>query len=1725
MKGKLAVICLLLFIICSISTVCAEDTNGTQIIQESNATDNLEISEDSVLMDDSDDLQAVVNSASEGSTLTLNRNYTPSGQINIDKSLTINGEGNTIDCSKSSIKSSEGDITVKNLKFINGDSHVAGAVYITGSAKYTFINCTFTNNKALNFAGAIYNNVVDTLTITNCKFTGNEAYFHSGAIYSKGDVVVENSVFENNLGELCGGAIGCEGSVEISNSVFNSNKCSLDALSTHGGAISVKKDSYINNCTFRENSGGYGGAIYSYSDLIIENSQFIKNTAKEGGAISVGNDRHIFIENSTFKQNTATSNGGGAIYSNKWMHVGNSIFELNTANNKGGAIETSYIQFSGKNTFTNNSANDHGGAIYTDTIGTDNNNLIFNGNHADSDFGGAIYINRNSDIVKFISSEFTNNHANAGDGGAIFSDSGSTNLEFYNCTFTSNYANGGKERRYGGAIRSNANIKVDGCTFKDNWAENYGGAIYTNTLSEVKNSVFISNQVKNGGTLQGGAIYINNACTMTFTGNYFENNGGGSHGGAIYTDSKNAHLKLTNNAFIGNSAFEQGISVFNSGYYDDVSNNWWGINGANLENQLKEYHTFGSNEDKGDSNPLVASITGDKNAYKNVKTTIKISFSGPVSYYVLDNVKFSTNKNGSIVNKKINADSLELSYVPYENGIHNITFEINSQKFSQDLNVTYISVYGYDVTKTYGDETLYSAVFKDKNDKYLPKGTKVTFNVNNKNYIREITDEYGGAVLNAYLEPGQYTVKAINNVTGENFTNKITIAKRNVTYDIYDPYIIKINASANKTVTFRIGEKTFNSLTDENGIAYFILNVTAGNYTVETSFDGKTIRESITVANKYRIIDLGLNGTSYGALLPIYANETFNNLSNATMYSVLGKDTCRYIMGNGEAFILYNATVSNSQELTDVLRKMASSNYKTDVTIINMKKNTYKVTENFWRDSEWYYLIHLTHGSLIIHGNGATIEDDYKHNFMSLEPNTNLMVDNLDFKKFYRVFANTGEAYIENCTFIENNAKYWATTTPGSVMYNNNKATFKNCIFNGNANSGSNMYKQGGVLYADKNSLTNFIKCTFMTEDDDVRSKEKSMIVVYDDNFDAYSHIKKNGYLEDNSSLSIRYPRTLTENLTIAKNYNNVDGLMDLADWLDSNNNATLFNFTLSKGEYTITADALKKYRNDNEWRSAYFTAAVTTPVWDQSLLDLKSVPVIINGNGATIKLTENSASDDYHFAYVPNYGSLTLINLTLSGFNTAILNYGIFTAINCTFTDNIMHHKIKIGDYGGAIRNYGNVYCYNSLFKNNGANKGGAYYSIGKTANGVFYNCEFTGNVIKSNLAWNNNDKNDFHIDELSIVRLVNCSGYSSSTIKTDNGGIYLVRENLNNTIYNAVVDSLTSLMRVSKVINGNTKYDVLNITFVKGDYGTIPNSQSLFKSDYGILIINGAGARVFVQNQKDDDTTQFLTTTTRSNVQINNLIVEGFNIAIENLGKLTITNSLFNNNKVNYNFKADYGGAIVNKGLLNVLNSTFTNNYAKYGGAIYNTGSAKVIMSIFKDNTGYSSVPDLNTKIDIYNNDGSLEDVVIFGNNHNNYEKHPMASWRKDLLESSFTLLTLSVSMGTGWAIAATNVAFAPVIAMGVNSVIGGVLGGAYGAIYSNDQQDYSTFWSKVLKGMGRGVQFTPIGTAINGFSNNYVSVAITQLFSKTYSKTIKFIDSTVSYYQKQNKIVYFT
>ncbi|WP_295619803.1 hypothetical protein [uncultured Methanobrevibacter sp.] len=428
---------------------------------------------------------------------------------------------------------------------------------------------------------------------------------------------------------------------------------------------------------------------------------------------------------------------------------------------------------------------------------------------------------------------------------------------------------------------------------------------------------------------------------------------------------------------------------------------------------------------------------------------------------------------------------------------------------------------------------------------------------------------------------------------------------------------------------------------------------------------------------------------------------------------------------------------------------------------------------------------------------------------------------------------------------------------------------------------------------------------------------------------------------------------------------------------------------------------------------------------------------------------------------------------MTLSGFNSAILNYGTLFIINCTFVNNCYHTLMDV-DYGGAIKNYGGVYCYNSTFTSNKASKGAAIYSEGVSAQGLFVNCDFSKNQRIDVMGKMIYLESNFHITRNSVIKLVNCSGVYASTIHTEKDGLCLIRDTVSPTIYNVVIDSVSSLMRLSNLVNNNDEYDIINVTFEKGDYMVFPDSKVLFEMDYGKLIINGNDARVFVLNPNCKDETQFLTTTLRSYVVINGLVIEGFNIAIENSGYLEIYNSIFYKNEVDYLVKDDYGGAIVNDGSLYVFNSTFKSNWAKYGGAIYNTGYACIIDSSFISNVGYNNYSD--THLDIYNHEGNIEIISLGGAYPKTIEHFPIAQWKENLYLSITYAVSSAILTATG---AGLKVYGVPHWAI---SIIGGIIGGSFGtvtgAIYSEDHQDYSSFWTSVFAGVTQGMDMTAFG-----------------------------------------------
>ena len=361
---RILILALVMLTLVSMASVSASDVNDTaiasedtnQVIEETEIDDTLAIGEDEVIAQTDNDeilskddgtftaLQNKINNAASGSTITLENDYAYDNGFDIEgiyisKSLTINGNGHTLDGNHASrIFSVAKNVVFRDIIFINGNAEYGGAIY---SPNFSILleNCTFEDNTA-DCGGAIYINNVGN-TVVNCRFSGNSVTHKGGAIHvnDKGECTIENCSFFVNSADYWGGAV-------------------------YGGSAV--------NCSFEFNHARYGGGAVCWVSVV--NCSFKYNSADESGGAMENGD----AVNCSFVDNHAGTNGGAMYYGD----AVNCVFLGNSANNNGGAMRSGSAV---KCTFILNSAR-NGGALQD----TNAENCTLRSNHAD-EYGGAIY--------------------------------------------------------------------------------------------------------------------------------------------------------------------------------------------------------------------------------------------------------------------------------------------------------------------------------------------------------------------------------------------------------------------------------------------------------------------------------------------------------------------------------------------------------------------------------------------------------------------------------------------------------------------------------------------------------------------------------------------------------------------------------------------------------------------------------------------------------------------------------------------------------------------------------------------------------------------------------------------------------------------------------------------------------------------------------------------------------------------------------------------------------------------------------------------------------------------------------------------------------------------------------------------------------------------------------------------------------------------------------------
>jgi len=331
-----------------------------------------------------------------------------------DYSLTIIGAGigstildggNTTKALNIEANGTTDDISVKNIRFSNGNSVYGAGLYIsTDVSDIDVDNCEFTDNYVSGLgvgAGAnCYSNAGD-VSVSNCFFRRNDSYTE----------VIPGEWPE--AGGRCGGLfvqIAAEGSgaqITLRNSYFEDNAAAVDA----GAAMLYP--------------------LSSDAIIIAEGNTFVNNQANNAGGglwlrlpninTSVQVNNNSFTGNSTIDSTLILGAGGLYIEINAGtLDLYENTFDSNDVDEDGGAawitLESGTIDFT-SSTFFNNSADNNGGAV---SIFINEGTLNFSRNilysNESANIGGALNLATGHATLNVFNNTFYDNVAPEGSG-------------------------------------------------------------------------------------------------------------------------------------------------------------------------------------------------------------------------------------------------------------------------------------------------------------------------------------------------------------------------------------------------------------------------------------------------------------------------------------------------------------------------------------------------------------------------------------------------------------------------------------------------------------------------------------------------------------------------------------------------------------------------------------------------------------------------------------------------------------------------------------------------------------------------------------------------------------------------------------------------------------------------------------------------------------------------------------------------------------------------------------------------------------------------------------------------------------------------------------------------------------------------------------------------------------------------------------------------------------
>ncbi|WP_295593123.1 hypothetical protein [uncultured Methanobrevibacter sp.] len=791
MKKKFLILLCLIALIFSMAGVSAVDVNQT-------------IFSDTPILENADggsftELQDKINNAEDGSTISLENNYTydtsfKGEYISIAKNITVDGNGYTIDAKNASgiFNISATNVVLNNIVFVN-------AVSYNG------------------IGSAIYSNGV--LNIINSRFMDSIS-----PIYSESNLTIINSSFERNINDYDGGAIYSAGSLTVRDSNFINNLANYG----RGGAIYSSGDLTVISCNFIENNildwdcgYGVGGSIYSNGLLNVVNSSFTGNFAEEGGAIY--SDGSLLVEASNFTDNVAHWMGGGAIYANGDLIVGSSNFIGNDApdwdhqGNIGGAIYSlSYLNVT-YSYFANNTAG---------SVGEKVNNAIY-AYAAYASIENSTFINNDVALTKFSSGFDLNLNSSA----VPVGQSVMISVEFYNKNIPGNVTiHINDDEKVVDIVNGSASLMLSDLA---------PGTYLVNVIYPESEYWWESFETAKFNVFDGS--YVIDAPDLL---KYY----GGSERFVV-------NIYDTGGEVISGKRII--INIDGRDYARTTDDDGRASVAINL-NSGKHHAIVKCDDSSINSSITVKSTVSGENITKIFRNATQY-YAKFVDTYgnILNNTPVEFNINGILYTRTTNASGVAKLNINLNPGEYIITAKNpNSTEMHSNL-VTVLPniVENNNLIKYYGNASQYVIKVLDNLGNPAGADENVTFNINGVFYKR-MTNETGHAKLNINLNPGEYIITA--DYKGMMVSNTIKVLSvieardLKMAYGDGSKFEARIldgqgNPYPGQNVTFNINGVFYNRTADVSGIARLNINLMAGEYIITSSYNGLNVANKITI--------------------------------------------------------------------------------------------------------------------------------------------------------------------------------------------------------------------------------------------------------------------------------------------------------------------------------------------------------------------------------------------------------------------------------------------------------------------------------------------------------------------------------------------------------------------------------------------------------------------------------------------------------------------------------------------------------------------------------------------------------------------------------------------------------------------------------------------------------------------------------------------------------------